>query len=189
MNEHEPDVLDVLVILGTDHHRFDRLVGWLDDFLSQPGRESLTALVQLGTTPAPRRAEGVGIIAWTELQQLMRRATAVVTHGGPATMFEVRRQGRKPVVVPRDPARDEHIDQHQQEFSRRMGSLGLVTLCEEQPAFDAALTAVLEDPAAHTVTADENRRDSLQVAAAVDVTGRIIDSLAAAHASRRKAKS
>lgn len=181
--------LDVLVILGTDHHRFDRLVGWLDDFLGQPGRESLRALVQLGGSAAPRRAEGVGIIAWTELQERMRQATAVVSHGGPATMLEVRRQGRKPIVVPRDPLLDEHIDHHQQEFSRRMGKLGLVTLCEDQAAFDAALAAVLADPAAHTVSAEENHRDRLQVAAAIDAAGRIIDGLAVGRVRRRLARS
>lgn len=186
MSERE---LDVLVILGTDFHRFSRLVGWLDDFLDRPGHESLRALVQLGTTPAPRRAEGVGIIGWTELQQLMRQATAVVTHGGPATMLEVRRQGHKPLVVPRDPTLDEHIDQHQQEFARRMGELGLVTLCEQQDAFETALTAILRNPQAHLVTGEENLRDSLQVAAAVDRTGRIIDGLAAGRVRRRLAKS
>lgn len=181
--------LDILVLLGTDHHRFDRLVGWLDDYLGLPGNESLRALVQLGTTTAPpRRAEGVGIVAWSELQQLMRQATVVVSHGGPATMFEVRRQGRKPVVVPRDPALAEHIDQHQQEFSRRMGHLGLVTVCEDRQAFEAALTAVLANPEAHQVTGEENLRDSEQVAAAVDITGRIIDRLAADRARRRLTK-
>jgi UDP-N-acetylglucosamine transferase subunit ALG13 len=181
--------LDILVILGTDHHRFGRLVGWLDTYLEQPGNEWLQALVQLGTTAPPRRAEGVGIIGWTELQQLMREATAVVSHGGPATMLEVRRQGHKPIVVPRDPLLGEHIDQHQQEFSRRMGALGLITLCEEQAAFEAALTAVLRDPAAHQVSPEENLRDSLQVATAVNTAGRIIDDLAARHARRRLAKS
>jgi UDP-N-acetylglucosamine transferase subunit ALG13 len=178
--------LDVLVILGTDHHHFDRLVSWLDDYLEQPDNESLTALVQLGATAPPRRAKGVGIVAYDELQRLMRQAKAVVTHGGPATMFEVRRQGRKPVVVPRDPALDEHVDQHQQEFSRRMGAMGLVTLCEERGAFLDALGAVLKDPEAHAVSDEENRRDAAQVAAAVAITGSIVDGLAARRARRRR---
>lgn len=176
---------DVLVILGTDHHRFGRLVGWVDDFLELPGNESRTALVQLGSTAAPRRAKGVGIVAYDELQALMRQATAVVTHGGPATMLEVRKQGRKPIVVPRDPLFDEHVDQHQQQFSRRMGALGLVTLCEDRSAFLTALDAVLADPSAHTVSAEENHRDRLQLAAAVDTTGRIIDGLGLQRARRR----
>lgn len=173
--------LDVLVILGTDHHRFDRLISWLDAFLEQPGNESLRALAQHGDTTGPRHAEGVTIVPYDELQQLMRSATAVVTHGGPATMLEVRKQGRKPLVVPRDPALGEHVDQHQQEFSRRMGKLGLVTLCEEQGAFLDTLAAILKDPDAHTVSELENERDRAQVAAAVETTGGIIDRLAAGH--------
>ncbi|WP_432949193.1 glycosyltransferase [Kribbella sp. CA-253562] len=177
--------LDILVVLGTDHHRFDRLVGWVDDFLELPSNDSRTALVQLGSTAAPRRAKGVGIVAYDELQALMRSSTAVVTHGGPATMLEVRKQGRKPIVVPRDPVLNEHVDQHQQEFSRRMGAMGLVTLCEDRAAFLEALSRVLADPLAHTVSAEENHRDSLQLRAAVDITGRIIDGLAVQHARRR----
>ena len=176
--------LDILVILGTDHHRFDRLVGWLDAFLEQPGNGSLRALAQLGDTAAPRLAEGVGIVPYDELQRLMGQATAVVTHGGPATMLEVRKQGRKPLVVPRDPALGEHVDQHQQEFSRRMGKLGLVTLCEERGAFLDTLAAILKDPEEHTVSEQENDGDRAQVAAAVAMTGSIIDRLAAGH--RRK---
>lgn len=174
--------LDVLVILGTDHHRFDRLVGWVDDFLELAGNEGRTALVQHGSSAAPRRAKGVGIIAYDELQELMRCSTAVVSHGGPATMLEVRKQGRKPIVVPRDPVLSEHVDQHQQQFSRRMGAMGLVTLCEDRSAFLTALTGVLDDPAAHTVSAEENDRDRLQLTAAVDITGRIIDELGSRHA-------
>lgn len=183
--------LDVLVILGTDHHHFDRLVGWLDDFLEQhsleqPGNESLRAVVQLGDTAPPRRAEGVGIVAYDELQRLMRRATAVVTHGGPATMLEVRKQGRKPLVVPRDPALGEHVDQHQQEFSRRMGKLGLITLCEERGAFLDTLAAILKDPDAHAVSGLESERDRAQVTAAITTTGSIIDRLAAGHRRKKR---
>ncbi|QNE22021.1 glycosyl transferase family 28 [Kribbella qitaiheensis] len=178
--------LDVLVILGTDHHHFDRLVGWLDDFLEQPGNESLRALVQLGDTAPPHRAEGIGIVAYDELQRLMRRATAVVTHGGPATMLEVRKQGRKPLVVPRDPALGEHVDQHQQEFSRRMGKLGLITLCEERGAFLDTLAAILKDPDAHAVSGQENERDRAQVTAAVAATGSIIDRLATGHRRKKR---
>jgi UDP-N-acetylglucosamine transferase subunit ALG13 len=178
--------LDILVVLGTDHHPFDRLVGWVDDFLERPGNGSLSALIQLGSTAPPRRADGLGIVAYDELQRLMRRATVVVTHGGPATMFEVRRQGRRPVVVPRDPALGEHVDQHQQEFSRRMATLGLVTLCEEQGVFDQALSAALADPKAFAVTGEENLRDSREVAAAVARTGRIIDGLAIRRTRRRR---
>jgi UDP-N-acetylglucosamine transferase subunit ALG13 len=180
------DKLDVLVILGTDHHHFDRLVSWLDAFLEQPGNESLRALAQVGDTAAPRRAEAVTIVPYDELQRLMRRATAVVTHGGPATMLEVRKQGRKPLVVPRDPALGEHVDQHQQEFSRRMGKLGLVTLCEERGAFLDTLAAILKDPESQSVSDQENDRDRAHVAAAVATTGSIIDRLAAGHRRRKR---
>ena len=46
-----------------------------------------------------------------------------------------------PIVVPRDPARDEHIDDHQQLFSRRLAASGLITVVEDEAALRAALDA------------------------------------------------
>ena len=48
----------MFVSVGTDYHRFDRLMGWLDEwFANEPAVES--AIVQRGTSSEPTRVESV----------------------------------------------------------------------------------------------------------------------------------
>lgn len=126
------------MLVGTDHHRFDRLVGWMDTWASDTGAD---VLVQHGTSRPPKVAAGRPYLDWDLVQSELAAADVVVSHGGPATIAEARKAGHVPVVVPRDPALDEHIDEHQQLFSRRLGAGGLVALAETEPALRAALDA------------------------------------------------
>lgn len=130
----------VLVLVGTDHHRFDRLVEWMDRWAADTGAD---VLVQHGTSRAPKVAAGQPYLDWDVVQAQLAGADAVVSHGGPATIAEARKVGHMPVVVPRDPAQDEHVDEHQQLFSRRLAASGLVALALTEPALRDALDAAV----------------------------------------------
>jgi UDP-N-acetylglucosamine transferase subunit ALG13 len=127
----------VLVLVGTDFHRFDRLVGWIDRWVAETGAD---ALIQHGTSRPPQVATGQPYLDWHKLQAELADVDAVVCHGGPATITEARKAGHLPVVVPRDPTLDEHVDDHQQLFARRLGASGLVALAEDEQSLRAALT-------------------------------------------------
>lgn len=174
-------VFTVLVVVGTDHHRFDRLVDWLDDWAERQ-RDQTRVVFQHGSARSPRFGEGHVLLPHDDLQDLMGTASVVVAHGGPATICEAWRHGRLPVVVPRDPARGEHVDGHQQRFSRRLGSQGLVRLCEERGQLEAALDGARRDPA-HVLFGHEGR-DEL-VAGSVARFGEIVDGLVAQRPARR----
>lgn len=173
----------VLVVVGTDHHRFDRLVDWLDDW-SLRQVEPTRVVFQHGSARAPHFGEGHALLPHVELQALMASADVLVTHGGPATICEAWRHDRMPVVVPRDPALGEHVDGHQQRFSRRLGSQGLVRLCEQSDALTRALDEARSDPATARFAAGQGR-DAL-VAASVARVGEVIDGLVAAGSTRRR---
>ena len=128
----------MLVLVGTDHHRFDRLVDWVDRWASDSGAD---VLVQHGTSRPPQVATGLPYLDWHKMQSEIAAADVVVSHGGPATISEAREAGHMPIVVPRDPARDEHIDDHQQLFSRRLAASRLVTVVEDEAGLRAALDA------------------------------------------------
>jgi UDP-N-acetylglucosamine transferase subunit ALG13 len=133
----------VLVVVGTDYHRFDRLVEWIERW--QDGRgESVRCLVQHGSSRAPRNTAAKPYLGYAELQAAMAEAAAVVTHGGPASITEARSHGHLPICVPRDPLADEHVDGHQQRFARRLGDAGVVALAESEAEFTAALDAAVE---------------------------------------------
>lgn len=138
----------LFVSVGTDHHPFDRLLGWVRDWACDHPRWELQ--VQHGLSADPGLGGGAGTaFAFCDhdrLQELLGLADAVVSHGGPATITEARRYGHVPVVVPRDPTLGEHVDGHQQAFARRLGAAGLVHLAQTRAEFVAALDGVTAAP-------------------------------------------
>lgn len=119
----------VAVFLGTDHHRFDRLLGWAADLAAQ-GRFGFH--VQHGSTPLPDGLSGAPLLGPAAMADLLDRADAVVTHGGPGSIMDAREHGHLPVVVPRDPHLGEHVDDHQQRFARFVARTGLVVTAYDE---------------------------------------------------------
>lgn len=141
------DARRVTATLGTDHHRFDRLVRWLDDWVAERG--DVSALVQHGHSMPPRVAEGVSMLCRDMLLAELQRARVVVTHGGTGAVMDARSRGHIPVVVPRTAARREHVDDHQVGFARRMAERGWIHLAESEEDLRAHLERALADPAAY----------------------------------------
>jgi UDP-N-acetylglucosamine transferase subunit ALG13 len=157
-----PDRLPlVLVAVGTDYHPFDRLVAWVDRWAADAGPCRAEVLVQYGSSKAPTVAAGSALLDHADLQAAMDRAAVVVTHGGPATIMEVRRRDKLPICVPRDPSRGEHVDDHQQLFARRMGAAGVVRLAETEDGLRAALDEALDRPERFTVGAGVSKAPGL----------------------------
>ncbi|MFG1883003.1 glycosyltransferase [Micromonospora sp. NPDC049102] len=173
--------LQLLVAVGTDKHPFDRLVNWLAQWHEGAGPIGLT--VQHGHTDAPPLPGAVPFLGHDALQEAMADADLVVCHGGPATILEARRHGHLPIVVPRDPARGEHVDDHQQLFARRLGAAGLVALCETREELHDALVAGQADPSRYAVQADPAAHEARR--AAVARVGQIVDDLVARSSRHR----
>ena len=173
-----PERLDLLAAVGTDHHPFDRLVRWVDEWVPQQGA-GYRAVVQYGSAAQPTVAEGRALFAHDELQRLMSVAGVVVMHGGPASIIEARRLGKVPVVVPRAPGHGEHVDGHQLRFTRRLSELGLVALCESQDDFVTTLTEAGRDPAFLRVAGGSIGLGAPDKADGVEAVRHIVDGLIA----------
>lgn len=154
----DQDLPLVVVFVGTDHHPFDRVLGWAGD-VAASGKHRW--FVQHGSTSLPGTLDGAGILSTTAMAELLERADAVVTHAGPGMIMEARAAGHLPIVVPRDCGLGEHVDDHQLRFARRVADAGLVTLVRDQQDFAAALDQTLrhgriartEDDHAHEASA------------------------------------
>jgi UDP-N-acetylglucosamine transferase subunit ALG13 len=137
----------VLVTVGTDHHPFDRLIHWVDDWLEGSAPE-VRCLVQSGTSAPSRAAAWQRYLPYQELQASMREAVAVVCHGGTGTTLGALHLGRVPIVVPRQGALGEHVDDHQVAFARRLQASGDIVVAETEAELHARLDQALRDPAA-----------------------------------------
>ena len=131
----------VLALVGTDHHRFDRLVDWIDDAARL--RPDVSFLVQHGASRAPVVAEGRDFVPHALLSELLAGADAVVCHGGPGTIMDARAAGHVPICVPREPRLREHVDDHQVRFARTVGAVGVVVSVRDHADFAAALDQAL----------------------------------------------
>ena len=136
----------LLVTVGTDFHAFDRLLDWTDEWLSEQPEIALNTLIQYGSSRPPLRGNGALQIPYGELQGAMAQASLAVSHGGPATLLEIRRHGHLPICVPRDPDRGEHVDRHQLRFARHLAEAGVVVLCEDKDSYFQALNQGLANP-------------------------------------------
>ncbi|MHA7180684.1 glycosyltransferase [Arthrobacter sp. MDB2-24] len=161
-----PD-FDIVVSLGTDHHRFDRLVEWVDGWLQdQPDPPS--CLVQYGSSSAPIVAEGVELLSREQMVALYAAAKVVVVQGGPGSIFDARSVGQLPVAVPRRAAFQEVVDDHQVAFCRQLHQEGEVILVESEEELTASLHAALTHP--HSVKKPSRESQAPAAAAALRKT-------------------
>lgn len=154
----------VFVSVGSDHHRFQRLVNWVDSWARDRG---IDCLIQYGSAVGPRYARGSAFLSHDDVLTCMRSADLVVVQGGPMSIIEARDSGRLPIVVPRLARRSEVVDDHQVAFSRQLAAEGLLRLAESEEELRAALDAGLADPRSHALAPSEDpaRHESAVTAA------------------------
>lgn len=156
----------VFVTVGSDHHRFDRLVGWVDSWTRLRGLGPDDVLIQHGPARPPDVASGVDFISHDALLDLMRQTDVVVTQGGPMSILESRQQGQRPIVLARTAALGEVVDDHQHDFCRRITRDGWIDLVTDEQQLHAALDAALAAPESMHVVADPEHefmiRDSIE---------------------------
>ena len=134
--------------VGTHSQPFDRLVEMVDrataaGVLPQPVR------AQVGvSTHRMRHADASDIMRPEEMEQAIRAARFVVTHGGTGTISTALRAGRRPLVLPREGARGEHFDDHQHQIVDKLASLGLVVRLDGEITPEALAAAEAPLPAA-----------------------------------------
>lgn len=132
----------VAAFLGTDHHPFDRLVAWAEHLKQQGWTDWY---VQHGATELPPTLRGSRLMGLGEMSDLLALADVVVTHGGPGLIMDARTAGHLPIVVPRDPAFDEHVDDHQLRFAARMADSGNVRLARTLDQLESHVRTVVDE--------------------------------------------
>lgn len=144
--------VDVVVAVGTDHHPFDRLVGWVDDWAAT--RSDVSVLVQRGRSAPTEHCPSVDLLPHGELYKHFADSAVVVSHGGPSTVMDARMVGRLPLVVARDPDLGEHVDDHQQRFARHLDRHGLARVADDRASLHRWLDEALDHPERFAVPFD-----------------------------------
>lgn len=136
--------LRVFVSVGTDHHPFARLIGWIDAWAAENPDVELT--VQHGSSPASAEGENHVMMTSAELDEQYRGADIVISQVGPGTIADANRAHRLPIVVPRDPALGEVVDGHQFPFGEFMAAQGRCVVVTSETQLREALDRATSAP-------------------------------------------
>ena len=117
----------IFVTVGTHEQPFNRLIKAVDD-LKRDGIITEEVIMQTGfSTYEPKYCKSSKLISYPQMVRNVEEARIVITHGGPASFIMPLQIGKIPIVVPRQHQFEEHVNDHQVEFTRnvaeRMGTI------------------------------------------------------------------
>ena len=108
----------IFVTVGTHEQPFNRLIKKVDELVAN-GEIKEKVIIQTGfSTYVPKHCEGHKMLSFEEMQKNLRDARIVITHGGPSSFIEALQFGKVPIVVPRQEKFNEHVNNHQVDFTR-----------------------------------------------------------------------
>lgn len=110
----------IFVTVGTHEQGMDRLLIELDRLIENKIIED-EVIAQIGYSEyRPKNYEYRELIGYDEMDKLVKKADIVITHGGPGSIFHAIHYKKIPIVIPRNPEYDEHVDDHQILFCKRL---------------------------------------------------------------------
>lgn len=106
----------IFVTVGTHEQPFNRLVKKVDALVAN-GSIQEEVVMQTGfSTFKPEHCKWQKMMSFDEMQQNLKNARIVITHGGPSSFIEALQFGKVPIVVPRQERFHEHVNNHQVDF-------------------------------------------------------------------------
>ena len=128
---------------------FERLTRAVDAWAQETGRGSdvFGQIGELGTEGyRPAHFDWVERLTPAEFRARMEAATLVVSHAGIGTMIDTLTRGKSILMLPRDPARREIVNNHQFQTVRRFADRPGIRAVETEADVGTALDAILVDP-------------------------------------------
>ncbi|RZM15637.1 multidrug MFS transporter [Lactobacillus delbrueckii] len=108
----------IFVTVGTHEQPFNRLIEKVDELVAS-GEIKEKVVVQYGfSTYEAKHCEMHKMMSFDEMQQTFKNARIVITHGGPSSFVEALQYGKVPIVVPRQLKFNEHVNNHQVDFTK-----------------------------------------------------------------------
>ena len=108
----------IFVTVGTHEQPFNRLIKYIDE-LKGNGVIHEEVVIQTGfSTYKPKHCAWSKLLPYQDMAKNVALAHIVITHGGPSSFFMPLQIGKIPVVVPRQKKYEEHVNDHQVDFSK-----------------------------------------------------------------------
>ena len=110
----------IFVTVGTHEQQFDRLLKEIDRLVE---KRVITeeVFIQTGySTYEPKYCEWSKMVSSKKMDQMVKNARIIITHGGPASFIAPLKIGKIPIVVPRLFEYNEHVNNHQLDFTKQV---------------------------------------------------------------------
>lgn len=117
----------IFVTVGTHEQPFNRLIQKVDE-LKKEGTIQDDVIIQTGfSTYEPKHCQWSKLIPYQQMVKYVAEAYIVITHGGPASFIMPLQIGKTPIVVPRQHCFNEHVNDHQMEFTQNVAQrMGMI---------------------------------------------------------------
>lgn len=128
----------IFVTVGTHEQPFDRLLKYIDEMV-RDGKIKEKVIIQKGYTDYnPSYCESYKLMEYDEMKKYIENARIIITHGGPASFIAPISIGKVPIVVPRQKKYNEHVNDHQLEFTKEVEKRmkNIIVATTEQEIFD-----------------------------------------------------
>lgn len=126
----------MFVTVGNHNDPFVRPLQWADDLVGR-GVVEPPVLLQRGHTPfTAAHCDVVDFLPVERFWNIVRESRIIVTHGGNGSVVAALKSGRVPIVVPRERAYGEHLNDHQVRFAQALEAQGLVRVARAKDAFE-----------------------------------------------------
>lgn len=109
----------IFVTVGTHEQAFNRLVECVDKLKEKGAFKEEEVIIQTGfSTYEPKHCTFSKLYPYQDMIKYVEQARIVITHGGPSSFIMPLQVGKVPIVVPRQKQFEEHVNDHQVEFSK-----------------------------------------------------------------------
>lgn len=110
----------IFVTVGTHEQEFNRLVGTIDKLKGENVFEDDVFIQNGYSSCSIKHCKFSAMLSYEEMIDKAREARIIITHGGPGSIFLAWQFMKVPIVVPRMEVFEEHVDNHQVEFVRKL---------------------------------------------------------------------
>ena len=127
----------IFVTVGTQGP-FDRMIRVIDAWAARNGREDVFAQIGRGAW-RPSALEWTEQLDAAEFKRRVERAEVVISHAGMGTVLTAIELGKPVLIMPRRADLGEQRNDHQIATVRKLGSLGLATVANDEGELAARL--------------------------------------------------
>lgn len=134
----------ILVLLGTQNNSFHRLLEEIQKNINN-GTIKEKVVVQEGYTKFQSKDMEIHTqVPKDKLQELIKKADLIITHGGVGSIISAITEGKKVIAVPRLKNYNEHVNDHQLDIIDSFNEKGYIIGIHEVEELEGALKKVPE---------------------------------------------